>query len=76
MVYSTKQLSNLATKQLNLPPPPFFVYHFKHNSVSGHSYNGDVETTNADIPYSDTFMVWTSVALDDLGGMGWLRLSV
>ena len=31
----------------------------RSNSVPGHIYNVDVETTNADIPYADTFFVAT-----------------
>ena len=35
----------------------------RHNSVPGHIYNVDVETTNADIPYADTFCVLTHYCL-------------
>merc|ERR1712173_342236 len=31
----------------------------RQNSVPGHIYNVDVETTNADIPYAETFNVLT-----------------
>ena len=35
------------------------VQTMRSNSVPGHIYNVDVETTNADIPYADTFYVST-----------------
>jgi len=35
------------------------VQTMRSNSVPGHIYNVDVETTNADIPYADTFFVAT-----------------
>ena len=35
----------------------------KQNSVPGHIYNVDVETTNADIPYADAFFVSTHYCL-------------
>lgn len=35
------------------------VQTMRSNSVPGHIYNVDVETTNADIPYADTFYVAT-----------------
>lgn len=39
------------------------VQTMRHNSAPGHIYNVDVETTNADIPYSDTFYVATHYCL-------------
>jgi len=39
------------------------VQTMRHNSAPGHIYNVDVETTNADIPYSDTFYVLTHYCL-------------
>jgi len=35
------------------------VQTMRSNSVPGHIYNVDVETTNADVPYADTFFVAT-----------------
>ena len=39
------------------------VQTMRHNSVPGHIYNVDVKTSNADIPYSDTFFVATHYCL-------------
>ena len=39
------------------------VQTMRHNSVPGHIYNVDVETTNADVPYADHFYVATHYCL-------------
>ena len=56
------------TLNLNYPVGPKTsrareVQTMRHNSVPGHIYNVDMETTNADVPYADHFYVSTHYCL-------------